>query len=139
MSDAIAGVGAQFKFGDGTSDEGFDALAEVNSITKSGMSREQIDVTSLDSTDGYREFIGGFRDGGEYVLNMNFTRDNYILLLGEFEDDDSRNIQVSFPDTGNTIEEVAGIVTDLGYAIVTDDKITLDVTIKVTGAPSVSS
>lgn len=139
MSDAFAGVGAQFKLGDGTSDEGFSPLAEVNSITKSGMTREQIDVTSLDSTGGYREYIGGFRDGGEYLLNMNFTRDNYILLLGEFEDDDSRNMQVVLSDDGNTTEEVAGIVTELGYAVVTDDKVTLDVTIKLTGAPSVSS
>jgi predicted secreted protein len=139
MSDAISGVGAQFKFGDGASSEAFTALAEVNSITKSGMSKATIDVTSLDSTDGYLEFIGGFRDGGEYVLNMNWTRDNYILLLGEFEDDDSRNVQISFPDTGVTEEEIACIVTDLGYAIVTDDKITLDVTLKVTGAPTVTS
>lgn len=139
MSDAIAGVGALFKLGDGASDEQFTPLAEVNSITKSGMTRERIKVTSLNSTGGYHEYIGGFREGGEYVLNMNFTRANYILLLGEFEDDDSRNMQVVFPDEGDTTEEVAGIVTDLGYAIVTDDRVTLDVTIVVTGQSSVSS
>lgn len=139
MSDAIAGVGTQFKLGDGTSDEGFTALAEVNSITGPSMSREQIDVTSLDSTGGYREHIGGFRDGGEITLNMNFTRANYVTLVGEFEDDDSRNMQIVFPDSGETTLDFAGIVTDLPISIPTDDKITLDVTIKVTGEVSLSS
>ena len=139
MSDAIAGVGAQFLLGDGTSSEGFDALAEVNSITGPSMSREQIDVTSLDSTDGYREFIGGFRDAGEITLNMNFTRDNYVTLMGEFEDDDSRNMQIVFPDTDATTLDFAGVVTDLPITIPTDDKITVDVTIKITGPVSLSS
>jgi hypothetical protein len=34
---------------------------------------EMIDVTSMDC-DGYREFLGGFRDGGEVTMRMNFDR-----------------------------------------------------------------
>ena len=49
-SNAISGVGTVFLRA-GT------ALAEVNSITGPGMTRDFIDVTSLDSTSGYREFI----------------------------------------------------------------------------------
>lgn len=138
-SNAIAGVGTSFKRGDGTSTESFVAIAEVNSITGPSMTRAFIDVTSLDSTGGYREYIGGFRDGGDVVLNMNFTRDNFIIFLGDYEDDDTHNYQIVFPDTGATTIDFVGVCTDMPPSVPTDDKVTMDVTIRVTGQPTISS
>ena len=132
-SSAIAGVGTQFTRGDGASTEEFTPISEVNSITGPGMTRETIDVTSLDSTGGYREFIGGFRDGGQVTLNMNFTFDNYVTLLTDFEDDDSHNYQIVLPDTNNTTLDFAAVVMDMPLSIPTDDKVTIDVTFKITG------
>lgn len=139
MSDAVSGVGTVLKRGDGASSESFVALSEVNEINGPSMDREQIEVTSLDSTGGYREYIGGFRDGGEVVLNMNWTRDNFITLVGDFEDDDETNFQIVFPDDGETTLDFAGLVTSVPVTIPTDDKITMNVTIKVTGQVSISS
>ena len=75
VSNAFSGVGTIFKNGDGSSNEGFAAIAEINSIDGPNKTKSTIDVTSLDSTGGYREFISSFRDAGQVVLNMNFTRD----------------------------------------------------------------
>ena len=133
MSDAISGVGAQFKRGDGASSETFAAIAEVNSITGPTMSRDTIDVTSLDSTGGYREFIGGFRDGGEVTLNMNFALAGYNDMKDDYELDTLTNYQVVLPDTGNTTFEFAALVTSLGLAVPMDDKVTSDVTLKISG------
>ena len=138
-SSAIAAVGTVFKRGDGTSSEEFTAISEINSISGPSVSAEEIDVTSLDSTGGWREFIRGFRIGGTYVLTMNWTRDNYITMLGDFESDDSVNYQLVLPDTGLTTIDFAGYVMELPMEIPTGDKITMTVTIKVTGQPSVSS
>ena len=71
MSTAKAGVGTLFRRWSGSA---WDNIAEINSISGPNMSRDTIDVTSLDSTGGYREFIGGFRDGGTVQLAMNFIR-----------------------------------------------------------------
>ena len=71
---ATAGVGTKFQR---WASAAWANIAEVNTITGPGMSRDVIDCTSLDSTDGYREKIGGFRNGGTVVLNMNFIRANY--------------------------------------------------------------
>jgi hypothetical protein len=62
-SDAFAGVGTVFK-------RGAVAIAEITSISGPNLTRGTIDVTNLDSTNGYREFIAGFRDGGEVTLSM---------------------------------------------------------------------
>ena len=130
---AISGVGFVFKRGDGTSAETFTAIAEINSFSGPGMSRAFIDVTSLDSTGGYKEFIGGFRDGGQIQLNMNFTLAGYVQMLADFEDDDAVNYQVVFPDAGATTLDLAAFVTDLPAAVAPEEKITITVTLKVTG------
>ena len=138
-SSAISGIGAVFNRGDGTSDESFSAIAEVNSIGGPDKSRDTIDVTSLDSTDGYREFIPGFRDGGEVTLNMNFTRDGYIAMNTDFESDDLVNYQIVFPDVGETTFDFAALVTNITNVIPMDDKISMDVTLKISGPVPVSS
>jgi predicted secreted protein len=139
MSDAIAGVGTSFERESDTSSGSFNAIAEINSITGPGMTRAFIDVTSLDSTGGYREFIGGFRDGGNVTLNMNFTLDGYEQMRLDFTSADSINYQIVMNDAGNTTLSFAGFVTDLPLSITPDDKVTADVTIKVTGEVTLTS
>jgi predicted secreted protein len=138
-SNAFSGVGTTFKRGDGASAEVFTAIAEVNSISGPNKTRATIDVTSLDSTGGYREFIAGFRDAGEVTLNMNFTRDGYVDMNTDFESDSSVNYQIVLSDTGATTLDFAGWVTSLGMAVPMDDKVTADVTVKIDGQVTLTS
>jgi predicted secreted protein len=138
-SNAFSGVGAEFRREDSPGAGTFTKIAEVNSITGPNMSRETIDVTSLDSTGGYREFIASFRDAGEVALEMNFTRNGWEDMKTDFESDDSVNYQIDFDDDENTLLDFAGYVTALGSAITTDDKVTASVTVKISGQVTPSS
>jgi len=138
-SNAFSGVGTAFNRGDGSSAEAFVAIAEINSIGGPNLSRDVIDVTSLDSTGGYREFIAGFRDGGEVTLNMNFTLDGYDDLKADFDSDDTVNYQIVLADTGATTFDFAALVTALGVSVPMDDKVTCDVTLKISGAVTPST
>lgn len=131
-SNAFAGVGTVFK-------RAGVAVAEVNSVTGPNSTRNQIDVTSLDSTGGYKEYIGGFRDGGEVTLNMNFTKSTYGLMQNDFEDDALVAYSVVLSDASATTIAFSGFVQNLGFAVPTDDKVTADVTIKVSGAVTITS
>ena len=137
-SDAIAGKGTKFRRWSTTLGQWVD-IAEINSINGPGMSRDTIDVTSLDSTGGYREFIGGFRDGGTVTLSMNFTRAGYELMKDDFESDILQNYEILLPDTDASSFEFEGLVTELPLSIVPDDKITADITIKVSGEVTLNS
>jgi len=137
MSDAIAGVGTLFRRWDGAGN--WVNIAEINSITGPGMTRETIDVTSLDSTGGYREFIGGFRDGGTVVLSMNYTRAGLDTMKDDFESADLQDYEIVLPDAENTTVEFTGLVTELPLTISPDDKVTQDVTIKISGEVTVAS
>lgn len=139
MTDAIAGVGASLKRSDMSSAPDYTAIAEVKSITGPGMARDFIDVSSLDSTGGYREFIGGFKDGGELTFSMNFVFDGYNDMKTDFESSDVRDYQIVLPDTGETTLSFSGYVTALPLNIVPDDAVTVDVTIKITGQVDLAS
>lgn len=136
MSNAISGVGTIFRRWTGTA---WANLSEITNITGPSKTRDTIDVTSLDSTGGYKEFIAGFRDGGTVVLAMNFSRTTYDLMNSDFESEDAQNYEIVLPDTENTSLEFQGLVTELPLTIPTDDKVSADVTIKVVGKVTVNS
>jgi predicted secreted protein len=64
---------------------------------------------------------------------MNFTRTTYELFKTDFESNTVKNYRVVLPDTENTIVEFMGLVTELPLTIPADDKITVDVTIQLSG------
>ena len=135
-SNAVSGVGTVFNRWSGSA---WVPQAEINSITGPGMSRDTIDVTSLDSTGGYREFITGFRNAGTVTLSMNFTRTTYEQMKDDFESDTAQNYQIDLPDIENTSLDFEGLVTELPLTIPPDDKITVEVTIQISGEVALSS
>ena len=136
MSEAISGVGTVIqKWTIGSSV--WTTIAEVTNISGPGMTRDLIEVTSLDSTGGYREFLPGFRDGGTVVLSMNYTRAGLDEFLADFESDTIQNYEIILPD-GTSIE-FEGFVQEFPLTIPTDSQITMETTIKVSGAPTINS
>jgi len=133
---AISGVGTEFHKWDGSA---WAVLAEVTSIKGPGPKREQIEVTSLDSVGGYKEFIAGFREAGTISLTMNFRRSNYDLLLLDFESDVVQNYEIVLFDTVRTSFEFRGLVTEMPLNITAKDAITMDVSILITGKVVVNS
>jgi len=133
-SNAFAGVGTTFSRGQGGSSSAqYQVIAEINSIAGPDKSRGTIDVTSLDSVGGYREFIGSFRDAGTVTLEMNFTRAGYDDMNDDFESDSLVDYRIILPDAGNTQFDFSALVQDLGMAVPLDDKVTASVTLKISG------
>ena len=48
--------------------DGDTLIADLTSIGEIGVTSDEIDVTTLDSSSGYKEFIAGFKDAGEVAL-----------------------------------------------------------------------
>ncbi len=136
VSNAFAGVGTKFQRKSGGS---YSSIAEVNDIKGPTKKRDTADVTSLDSTGGYREFIGLFRDSGELTLTMNFTRSGYIDMNADFESSELADYQIVFPDTEETTFQFSGFVSSISMSVPTADKVTADVTIKISGVVTLLS
>ena len=128
-SAAFSGQGTIFKR-DGS------PVSEINSITGPGKSRDTIDVTRLEDTDGYRQFIGGLCNPGTVTLNMNYTPEGYALLNGDFESDDLVEYSIEMPDGKGTFTFNA-LVTEVPVSIPIGDKVTVDVTLQISGPVTV--
>lgn len=132
----FTGKGTIFNRWDGSA---WEALAYIRSISGPDATRETHDVTTLDSAGGYREFIGGLRDGGAISMGMIFNATSYALMKADFESDTLQEYQIVLPDTDSTTFEFSGLVTDIPMEIPLDDVVTADVTIKISGSTDMSS
>ena len=96
-------------------------------------SKDAIEVTTFDSDDNYKEFIGGMKESGEFTLKMHFDRTTYDLIDADFEADTTGNYKIVFPDTDTTTVEFEALCTKLGFAQDLGDVISNDISFKITG------
>lgn len=110
-------------------------VGNIITITNT-QTRDSIDFSTMESTDKFREFISGMADAGELTLTVNYDgSDSGVAnsLNADFQGGTTSQWTVTFPDTSTWV--CNGFITNLGHAIPFDDKITQDVTIKLTGKP----
>lgn len=134
------GFGTRFQRGDGaTPTEAFTTMANVTNISGPERQRETIDMTAHDSPDGWREFVGGLKDGGEISLDINYdpSEDTHDLD-DDFADRVPRNYRiVILPDTADEHTwSIGGILTNVGDEFPHDDKMARSITVKVSGKPT---
>jgi predicted secreted protein len=138
----VDAFGTLFKRGDGaTPTEVFTTIANVTTIGGPERTRETIDVTAHDSPDGWMEFIGSLKNGGEVTLEINYDPGNATHDLDDdFEVRDPKNYQIVLLP-GEADEHTwafAGIMTQLGDEFPYDDKMARNMTVKITGKPTLT-
>jgi len=127
MSDGTLGHGTILAIGAAT-------IGNITSISGPNISRDSIDISTMDSTNKWREFIPGMLDAGEVTFDVNYdgadgaTANDLNAALAAA----ASTILITCIDTSTF--SCSGFVTALGTAIPFDDKITQSVTIKLTGA-----
>lgn len=126
----FAGKGTVFKKWTGAA---WSTIAGVKDFSGPSSTRETYDATDFDSTNGYREFIGGLRDGGEVTFTFHFNKTGYTSLKTDFESDTLVVYQLDLPDSATTELRFSGLVTGLPLNVPLDDIVTIDVTIKISG------
>lgn len=113
-------------------------IAEIVGIKPPSMTGETKDVTTMDSSGYFREFIGGLRDGGEASLILKFYPGDADGQYGLYEDYVNNEIQtfvITLPDSIATFT-FPGNVTGYNADVPLDDAMGLEVKIKICGQPS---
>lgn len=111
-------------------------LAELTSIGGPTISMDTIDVSSHDSADAFREFIGGMGDGGEVSLEGNLypgDTPGQVALLDDMLDRQVREIIITFPD--GTTFTCDALATAFEPSAPFEDKLSFSATVKLTGKP----
>lgn len=132
MSNAKHGKGTTLKLGINT-------VAELTNIGGINITGESIDVTTLSSTDEYREFIGGFKDGGEVTLSGFFypgDTNGQFAMKTALDDSTLDAYTITFPTSMGATWAFNGIVTAWGSpGADTGGAILFEATIKISGKP----
>ena len=122
-------------------------IATGITVTLSGLSGELLDVdhggescdtedtTHQLSTDGWREFMIGLKDGGEVTLTIAFGSGSHITLASTGDGAAEANeLLITFPGTKTLTAQAFITGHSLGASLGT--KIVQDVTVKITGKPT---
>ncbi|MCK9583184.1 MAG: hypothetical protein M0Q46_06210 [Endomicrobiales bacterium] len=131
MTEPISGFKSTIKYAAGT------AIGELTSIGGIKLKGETIDITSHDSSDGWRDFIGtGIKDGGEVPMEGNFVQDDagQLALIASLATGATESFVITFPDTSTWTFSAIVTGCEVGKADL-KDAISFAVTLKITGAP----
>lgn len=115
----------------------FTTVAEVTSIDVLDIDVDTIDTSSHSSPSQWREFVNGMKDGGELTMEVNYDpalHDTIFQLVGG----DFKNMKIVLPDAGAAEVAFKGLVTGFSAEAPYDDKLAASVTIKVTGAVTIT-
>lgn len=111
-------------------------IAAIKDITGPGLSLDTIDVTTHDSANAWREFIGGLKDGGEVSMDIVWDPDDTSQT--NFRTDlASRAVtawSITLTDATPTVISFNALVTEFEPSIALEDELAASVTLKITGA-----
>jgi len=137
-TDLTIGHGTVFKrSSDGTSGGTMTAVADVISISGPSLARDTVDVTDMNSTERWREYIGGLKDGGEVTIEVGFDPDatDVTHWLADINTNTAGYYQIVWLN-GPTTWGFSAIMTGMPSTTPLDDKMTASITYKLSGKPS---
>jgi len=134
MGEAVRALGT-------TLTKGVTVIGELTEINGLELSADTIDVTTLNSSGGYRDFIAGFKDAGEISISGFFYPGDagQSALITAFESGASDTYTITFPSAMGATWTVTAIVTGISTSATLEDPVTFEGTIKVIGAPSLGT
>lgn len=114
---------------------GTQAVGGLSSIGGVEISSETTDVTALDNTTGYKEYLGGFKDGGEVPLEgfLDGEDKGQDAMYAAMESQDETGFSIVFPAKIGKTWTFKGIVTKFATNAAVGDAVKFSASVKVSG------
>lgn len=137
----LSAFGTELRQGDGGGPESFTPVAQVRDISGPGLSLDNEDVTTHDSTGGWEEVVATILRTGEMTLEIVYdpadgTHDATTGLVADMEAKTLRNFELEWPDA--TEWSFAAYVTGFEPGAPHDGSLTASVTLKLSGVPTLA-
>ena len=131
-------VGTVFKIGAGSSAKTVGGLSSIDGVS---ISSDEVEVTALDNSTGYREYLQGFKDGGDVPLSgfldgADTGQDELYSLL---ESGTVTAMSIIFPAAIGKTWSFNAFVKEFSTSVDVDGAITFDVTLRVSGKPTLAA
>ena len=126
--------GTQWAMHDGAST--FVDVGEVVSVGVLDISVDDIDVSSHDSPAQWREFASGMKDGGALQMEVNYDPALHGTIMTALSVE--RQHKITLTDAGAAVVSFDGYINGFTAQAPHDDKLSASISIKVTGAVTVT-
>jgi hypothetical protein len=137
MSIALNATGTLLKIGDGAGPEVFTTIPEVMRVNCPDVKTDLNDVSSHDSSGGFREFLPGLKDGDQVTAEMNWKPSHAIhkQVRVDAYAATKRNFKIILPDTADHVCAFSGYITGYPGQANVGEPLKNTLTVKVTGMP----
>tara|TARA_R110000824_G_scaffold28928_3_gene96868 strand:+ start:4817 stop:5239 length:423 start_codon:yes stop_codon:yes gene_type:complete len=117
----------------------YDAVLNAVSISGPSLSMSTIDSTNLNSTDSFKEYVAGWRDGGDVSISCHLDPQaadgsKQLLIRTDFEAGTATAYRIVL--ASGAYIGFTGLVTSWTTDIPEEDIVSLEITLKVTGKPT---
>ena len=113
------------------------AVGAVTSISGPSVSGDEVDVTALDNSTGYREFLQGFKDGGEIQVDgwLDGADEGQTELYTLLNSGATSTCLIIFPTTIGKTWTATVFVSAFSTSADVDGAIGFSVTLRISGQP----
>ena len=108
-------------------------FAKITSIGLPEQDADEVDLTSFDSEDGFREFVQGLKDPGSVDIEALYTKDFVDEMQDDFNDGTISTYVIEFPNEEGV--EFKAFVQSIGGEVPMEEGISMSVSLKLTGKP----
>lgn len=134
----IDAFGTAFQTEDAVTPGTFNSVASVFNVTLPEIERETLDVTAHDSADGWMEFIGGLKNGGEFSIEVNYDPTKHDVLVADMDTSAAKNYKIVFPGALGSWSFTA-VMTGFAPEAPHDDKLSAEISFQVSGKPTLTT
>jgi len=119
---------------------GLNFVADLSSIGSPSMTTEELDVTTLDSEGGFREFIAGFTDPGEVAISGYFVPSDVgqAELIAAMKSKEIQDFEIIYPPQLGASWRFQGYVSAFNVTAETEEAVSFEATIRVSGEPDLT-
>lgn len=118
----------------------YNAIAQIEGFTGPGVSTDLIDVTNLDSSGGFKEYVAGLKDGGTFSFDIVWKSTDTATLQAQQANFAGTlcGFKTAYPFSTPVVYTYSGYVTKWEPKAAKGDVMRASMEIKVTGAITVS-
>jgi hypothetical protein len=144
VSNATKAQGTLLKIGDGAGSENFVTVAEVMDITGPGLKSDIVDVTNMDSPQGFHEKLPTLLDAGQIKFTVNFIPTNATQsyssgMLRDWYNRTVRHYKIVWSDVSSTTwGPVSAYIADFSVKAMVKNQLVADVTLDISGVPNLA-
>ena len=128
-------MGTALKMTKAGSESADTVIAHIQTIGEQTTETEEVDVTTLDSPNGAKEFIQGAKDAGSVEITANNCSDGQVAILKTvFESGAVREWTETYPNGDTLVYDAFISAFTFGEASV-DGLLTINMTLRLSGMP----